>query len=907
MVIMPDTDTNEHLNQKFILGIDIGGSHITAALVNIETGELLNETIQRNRVDSNYDAVHILQQWTDNIKNTLSAITLNQLVGIGVAMPGPFNYKEGISLIKGVNKYDALFGVNIKKALQAALNLDNKIPIWFENDAVCFGVGESLATDNQMFKKIVAITLGTGFGSTFLENSITLKEGKGVPPNGEIYNVPYMEGITEDYISSNWILTTYNNEAAKIAISVFEISQRAILDKDILGIEVFKKFGKHLATTLSCWIWDFNAECLIIGGSISMSSSLFLPAFNEMLQEKNLSISIKISKYMEISAIKGAAALLREHNRGSHGDKSWRKSSQPLMPMRADSNKLKKGQYDLYPSFNIGNGAIFNGYYSLARWLQTQQLIMIDGFVGNDWEDIQLHLSKHFKTNNVSVCWYKATDFEHPTETIKSLVQPFLGEEESVWGKRTGLTLSNFFDVAKLAQLKIQTGFDLHIVIGTGAALANWKSLVYVDIPKNELQYRMRARQRVSITDTAHLSNSKIYKRLYFVDWVINSRHRQSLLNKINVVVDGQWKDEINWAFSEAIYTGLKNLSSSVIRVRPWFEAGTWGGQWLKNHIPQLDQNEVNYAWSFELIVPENGVVLESDGNHLEISFDWLMEKEAVAILGADEKTFGTEFPIRFDYLDTMDGGNLSIQCHPSNDYIRNEFGENFTQDETYYILDCKEDANVYLGFQENINPEKFRTDLEHSANKSLPLTITDYVQVHKAKKHDLYLIPNKTIHSAGKNNLVLEISATPYIFTFKMYDWVRLDLEGNPRPINIDHAFKNLDFSRKGEKVKEELISKQSIIAQSKGYQLIHVPTHAEHFYDVHRIEFETSIKLNTANKCLIMMLVEGESILITIFGKKIVRMNYAETFILPAAVGEFEMINEGKGIAKVIKAFVK
>jgi mannose-6-phosphate isomerase class I len=277
------------------------------------------------------------------------------------------------------------------------------------------------------------------------------------------------------------------------------------------------------------------------------------------------------------------------------------------------------------------------------------------------------------------------------------------------------------------------------------------------------------------------------------------------------------------------------------------------------------------------------------------------------AVLGKHAVIFGTEFPIRFDFLDTWDGGNLSIQCHPSKQYIKEVFGENFTQDETYYILDCKEDAGVYLGFQEEIDPVQFKRELEYSLANNDPIDVPKYVQVHAAKKHDFFLIPNRTIHSAGANNMVLEISATPYIFTFKVYDWVRLDLAGLPRPINIDHAFNNLDFTRKGKKVQEELISKPSVLSSGPDWQLIHLPTHAEHFYDVHRMEFDSMMEVSTEGLCHILMLVEGSSVTIKTQDGTSAIFKYAETFAIPAVAGSYTIKNNGSDRAKVVKAFVK
>jgi mannose-6-phosphate isomerase class I len=196
---------------------------------------------------------------------------------------------------------------------------------------------------------------------------------------------------------------------------------------------------------------------------------------------------------------------------------------------------------------------------------------------------------------------------------------------------------------------------------------------------------------------------------------------------------------------------------------------------------------------------------------------------------------------------------------------------------------------------------------MEHSVGDNSPVDMEKYVQLHAAQKHDLFLIPNGTIHSAGKGNLVLEISATPYIFTFKIYDWLRLDLNGQPRPINIEHAFNNLNFQRKGEKVSKELISHPRTLEEKEGYRLVHLPTHAEHFYDVHRLEFEKEIRVETDNKCHVMMIVEGQSVSVRTAGGETHRFNYAETFVIPAAAGSYHLINEGPSPVKIIKAFIK
>jgi mannose-6-phosphate isomerase class I len=578
----------------------------------------------------------------------------------------------------------------------------------------------------------------------------------------------------------------------------------------------------------------------------------------------------------------------------------WRNSGQPLLPVHIAEKRQQNG-YDIYPVHSLENGKIHEGYAGLANWMATQKLVLIDGYTGILWPVIYNALNEEFRRLHVNVHWHFTENLYKDAAVIDELVTPFIGEPGDVWGKKTTLALSDFFNAIIIEP---DASYDLTIVIGTGAALMNLQGpVVYLEMAKNELQYRMRAGAVTNLGSNTTAAHGDMYKRFYFVDWVLLNEYKRTLISRIQIMADAQWHDTVTWITMSDLQKGIDQLTNAVFRVRPWFEPGAWGGQWMKEHIAGLNKEEVNYAWSFEMIVPENGVLFESSSNILEIPFEWMMFFRHEAILGKHANIFGYEFPIRFDFLDTFDGGNLSIQCHPSLAYIREHFGETITQDETYYILDYKKDAVVYLGFQEGIDAGTFRKELEESRDNNTPLEITQYVQQHKAGKHDLFLIPNGTVHSAGANNMVLEISATPYIFTFKMYDWLRLGLDGKPRAINITHAFNNLDFSRQGAEVIKQLLSVPKVIEKGKDWQIIHLPTHADHFYDVHRLEFDTEIEVETNGCCLVMMLVEGTAIAIN--GQTVYR--YAETFVIPAAAGKCVISNRGKEKAKVIKAFLK
>ena len=587
-----------------------------------------------------------------------------------------------------------------------------------------------------------------------------------------------------------------------------------------------------------------------------------------------------------------------------HND--WRKTRQFLLPLSKTTTKA--GKYDIYPAFKIEDEQIFEGFKSLFTEIKKHKTVIIDGYGSVFFDLIQSRLDVCFGEEGIIASWEKSTDYFKSETEINELISPFTGGNDPIFGKRTTLNLADFFHINILKNLKQNSLADINLIIGPGASLSGWNGLlVYFDLPKNEIQFRSRAGSVSNLGALVPQNPKSMYKRFYFVDWVVLNKHKQTILLKTEIIADGQRPENPTWIFGDCLRNSLSVLSRNVLRVRPWFEPGAWGGTWIMDHIEGLNRDVPNYAWSFELIVPENGLLFESSGRLLEVSFDSLMYLYGEAVLGDCFSRFGTDFPIRFDFLDTFDGGNLSVQCHPRAEYMKTHFGENYTQEETYYILDTKNNAQVYLGFNDDIDPSEFRNALEKSVHDSVTIDIGKYVQKHPASKHDLFLIPPGTIHSSGKNNLVLEISSTPYIFTFKMFDWLSRDLDGNPRPLNIQRGMENLYFDRKGSYVKDKLISKPVLIDQGDDWQLFHLPTHDAHLYDVHRYHLKSSVEVFTENKCHVLSLVEGISIVIETENGLSQQFNYAETFVVPAAAVSYRIINKSNTEAIVIKAFVK
>ncbi|HEX5667485.1 MAG TPA: ROK family protein, partial [Chitinophagaceae bacterium] len=789
-----------------------------------------------------------------------------------------------------------------REALKTFTGFKPGTDFYFFNDAHCFALG-AYHHLHLPDKDLICITLGTGFGSSFILNGTVTEHHENIPVSGMFYDEPFKEALADDYFSSRWLVTEYQKRTGRQVPSVKELAELAKHDHD--AITVFNDFGDNLATFLAPWIRKSGSTALIAGGNLTKTWGLFSGSFNQRLKVLGSKIDVSVINDTELRIMEGAALLARQRKNELVQPGPFRKTSQPLLPSQRSTQTTDT--YEIFPSYLLKEGSISTGFQTLARAVRMEKTLIIDGYGGVLWEQFRENMNHALWQEGIKPLWFDINACLKKEHVINQMIADSLNGDDPVFGKKYAGQLRDFFDEEKLGLISPDDSAGMCIVYGTGASLSGWTGKhIYLDTPKNEIQYRMRAKTIYNLGSSTNYENTQMYKRFYFVDWPVLNEHKKKLLPEIDFVADEQRVSTISWISGDDLRNALNNMLKHAFRARPWFEAGVWGGQWMKQILKGLNKDEINYAWSFELITPENGIVLEQNNNLLEISFDFILFHGNEELLGKAATRFGYEFPIRFDFLDTYDGGNLSIQCHPRPDYIRSRFGEHFTQDETYYILDAEKGAEVYLGFQDDINPEKFRSALEDAQQNRTEIDIKKFVQSFPAKKHDLFLIPNGTIHASGRNNMVLEISSTPYIFTFKMYDWQRLDLTGKPRPINIEHAFSNLYFDRKGDQVPKDLISRPALIEDTAGYRRYLLPTHPEHFYCIERYEFSGEIKIRTNGQCHIGMLVEGSSLLITT-DDRVQKFHYAETFVVPAAAGEYKLLNNGAETVMVVIAYVK
>ncbi|HEY2468641.1 MAG TPA: class I mannose-6-phosphate isomerase [Terracidiphilus sp.] len=485
--------------------------------------------------------------------------------------------------------------------------------------------------------------------------------------------------------------------------------------------------------------------------------------------------------------------------------------------------------------------------------------------------------------------------FRAPRE-IDDLLMPWLGDDP-VFGVMNSVEIEDLFDVARLnaARAHCHDTQRRTIVFGPGASLLCSEPglLVYADMARWEIQKRQRRNQISNLgTDNFEERPSLKYKRAFFVDWRAADRIKRSLLEKIDYLLDTNVPGEPKAISGAAFRRGLERAVRRPFRVVPFFDPGPWGGHWMERVCGLPPDGEPNHAWCFDCVPEENSLLLGFGDLRVEIPSIDVVFAHPEDLLGSEVVSrFGAEFPIRFDFLDTVGGGNLSLQVHPLTSYIRKHFSMDYTQDESYYMLDAENDACVYLGLKEGVDKEAMVSDLERAQEADFDFPAEKYVNRFPARKHDHFLIPAGTIHCSGKNSMVLEISATPYIFTFKLWDWGRLGLDGRPRPIHLRHGISNIQWDRTTDWVRRSLINRVEPLRSGDGWREERTGLHELEFIETRRHWFTATVPHDTEGTVHVLNLIEGKQVVVEsptgAFDPFLV--NYAETFIVPAAVGAY------------------
>jgi mannose-6-phosphate isomerase class I len=556
---------------------------------------------------------------------------------------------------------------------------------------------------------------------------------------------------------------------------------------------------------------------------------------------------------------------------------------------------LPHSTYDRFPFVSVTQSDVdcHIGWQQIGQLLASPAAVtVVELYPGCNADEIESHLVSLL---NPDVVLRSADALLTPPE-LEERFRHVLGDDP-VFAYMQSRALEDFFCPSKLSNLRrqVQRNTRRVLVIGTGASLIapNPDRLIYGDLARWEIQRRFRAHSVGNLgADNAHASPSLLYKRAFFLDWRSADRLKANLLDRIDFLLDSNVEDQPKLISGDHLRMGLRTAAQQPFRVVPFFDPGPWGGQWMKDAF-ELPAGPPNYAWCFDCVPEENSLLLGFGIRRVEIpALDLVLfcsrELLGESIIG----TFGNEFPIRFDYLDTMHGGNLSLQVHPLRNYISDKFGMGYTQDESYYLLQAAEDAVVYLGLKENVDRDHMERALRCAQeDRGAAFDAQHYVNAWPAKKHDHFLIPAGTIHCSGKNSVVLEISATPYIFTFKLWDWGRLGLDGNPRPIHLDHGLANIDWKRTTSWVRNHLINQVSVVERGAHWREERTGLHELEFIETRRHWFTGIVPHNTEGTVNVLNLVEGDEAVVGSPSGAFspFRIHYGETFIIPAQVGAY------------------
>jgi mannose-6-phosphate isomerase len=555
-------------------------------------------------------------------------------------------------------------------------------------------------------------------------------------------------------------------------------------------------------------------------------------------------------------------------------------------------------------------------------------IIGIDGYISAPTAQFTELVSNKCKEKGIKFTSLNTDKLYLDADTLDEKLLKYLPEDREadpvlIYGSLYHEGYEGLMDTAKISNLAeeirefLKSSTGVLIVYGNGAlidALRSYYSLkLFIDVTQKRTILNIRSGAAGNLGTTKRMPINLMIRRSYYIDLEAAAELRGKLMQKdeIDYYLTGDHKDKIQLAPLSTIKELFSEMVTYPLRCRPVYLEGVWGGFYVKR-LRHLPEEMKNCAWVFDLIPIEVSIVANMGDKELEFPFYSFVQTIGPKLMGEMvSKKFGNYFPIRFNYDDTFHAsGNMSIQVHPDEAYVKKNNNELGRQDESYYIIVAGQQAKTYIGFNNDADVEEFIEKARRAEKYGEKFNHDDYINSEPSTPGMQFMIPAGTIHASGRNQVILEIgSLTIGSYTYKMYDYMRKDFEGNLRPIHTYHGDKVLRRDYKRDWVMPNLVQEPRTIREGEGFKETIVGQHDLLYFSLRNLIFNDRIEDETTDRFHVLVLVEGEKVLVRSLTNPshFFEQNYLDMIVVPANFGPYEIINLGVGVVTVHKTLLK
>ena len=463
----------------------------------------------------------------------------------------------------------------------------------------------------------------------------------------------------------------------------------------------------------------------------------------------------------------------------------------------------------------------------------------------------------------------------------------------------------------------------ISVVYGYGSLIPELRELydvkVFFDLTPMKSMLRIRRGEYSNLGKERPGIINRTIRRCYYCDFECAVRNRHELWE--NNVPDWYVLDNDSQNLQLMPFDTFSDICAQLVkypfRAKPCYLEGVWGGSYMKK-LRNLPDEMRNAAWVFDFIPMEVSVVVEAGDEKLDINYCSFVHKEGVNLMGEDcVKKFEGYFPIRFNWDDSYHStGNMSIQCHSGGEYNVKNYNEFGRQDESYYVVVTGHDAKTFIGFRDDADIPQFFRDIEAADTEHKPCDYMKYVSYEESKPGLQVMLPAGTIHSSGRNQVILEIgSLTIGSYTYKMYDYLRLDFDGKQRPIHTRLGEENVRQDRRYSVIHdlespEYIVQKPRLAASGEGWEEYILGENPQVYFSLRRLEFEKKCEQDTGGKLFhVLTLVDGDAVRVRSVRhpERYFDLQFMDIVCVPADMGRYVIENLGREPVMVHKTCLR